>query len=144
MHLGHNTIHPTPYSDLEITSNNLTKGVYICIRTDGEVFNLSKLRACTKIRGIFVHGLLYATNSALVANDPDDMQEIVDYFVTVATIFGLRIIVMKMELLYQPLAHLRNVEDAQATVFCKWGSSEDYRNVHLPRKHSDQDQLCRY
>ena len=87
---------------LETMAQDLDKGVYIRTRSDGKLFNLSRLKASTKVREICVRELLYADDSALVATDAEDMQEIVDRFSSAATLFGLRINVSKTELLYQP------------------------------------------
>ena len=87
---------------LETMAQDLDKGVYIRTRSDGKLFNLSRLKASTKVREICVRELLFADDSALVATDAEDMQEIVDRFSSAATLFGLRINVSKTELLYQP------------------------------------------
>ena len=47
-----------------------------------------------------VRELLYADDSALVATDPVEMQEIVDHFSAAASLFGLKINVSKTELFY--------------------------------------------
>ena len=86
---------------LETMSLNLKGGVYIRTRTDGKLFNLARLKASTKTKEQCVRELLYADDSALVATDPVEMQEIVDHFSAAASLFGLKINVSKSELLYQ-------------------------------------------
>ena len=71
-------------------------------RSDGKLFNLSRLKASSKTRELCVRELLYADNSALVATNHQDIQEIMDGFSAAATLFGLKINVSKTELLYQP------------------------------------------
>ena len=86
---------------LESVSLNLKGGVYIRTRTAGKLFNLARLKASIKPKEQCVRELLYADDSALVAIDPDEMQEIVDCFSTAASLFELKINVSKTKLLYQ-------------------------------------------
>jgi len=81
---------------------DLNGGVYIRTRTDGKLFNLARLRAKTKTREMCIRELLYADDSALVSNDPAEMQNIVDRFSSAADMFGLKINISKTEVLYQP------------------------------------------
>ena len=81
---------------------NLNLGVFIKTRTDGKLFNLARLRAFTKTREICVTELLFADDSALVATDPNVIQEIADRLSCAARHFGMKINVSKPELLYQP------------------------------------------
>ena len=84
---------------LETMSLNPKGDVYIRTRTYGKLFNLARLKASTKTKEQCVRELLYADDSALVAIDPVEMQEIVDHFSTAASVFGLKINVSKTELL---------------------------------------------
>ena len=56
---------------LETTNEGLNRGVFIRLRTDGKLFNLARLRAHTKRLKMCIRELLYANNSALVANNAD-------------------------------------------------------------------------
>ena len=49
-----------------------------------------------------IRELLYADDSALVAKNVVDMQQIVDRFSSAADMFGLKINISKTELFYQP------------------------------------------
>ena len=49
-----------------------------------------------------IRELLYANDSALVANNAVDMQQIVDRFSSAADMFGVKINISKTEPLYQP------------------------------------------
>ena len=98
---------PTLYSlylaaVLETMCTNLNLGVFIKTRTDGKLFNLARLRASIKTREICVTELLFADDSALVATDPNVIQEIADRLSCAARHFGMKINVSKPELLYQP------------------------------------------
>lgn len=55
-----------------------------------------------KSTGDGIRELLYADDSALVANNAVDMQQIVGRFSSAADMFGLKINISKTELLYQP------------------------------------------
>lgn len=85
---------------LDTIQEGLDKSVFIYTRTDWKLFNFARLRAHTKTWEMFVRGLLYADDSALVASNADDMQQIVDRFSS--NMFGLKINTTKKELLYQP------------------------------------------
>ena len=56
---------------LETTNEGLNRDVFILIRTDGKLFNLARLRAHTKTLKMSIRELLYADDSALVANNAD-------------------------------------------------------------------------
>ena len=80
----------------------LNGGVFVRTRTDGKLFNLARLRAHTKTLKMCIRELLYADDSALVANNAVDIQQIVDRFSSAAVLFGLKINISKTKLLYQP------------------------------------------
>ncbi|XP_069998486.1 uncharacterized protein [Penaeus vannamei] len=86
---------------LENMPSNLNKGIFIRTRTDGGLFNLSRLRSHWKILMQCIRELLYADDSALVAHLLKDIQEIMDGFAKSAE-FGLTINAQKTEVLYQP------------------------------------------
>ena len=87
---------------LETMNKGLNRGVLIRTRTDGKLFNLARLRARTKTLEMCIRELPCADDSALVANNTVDMQQIVDRFSSAAVMFGLKINISKTELLYQP------------------------------------------
>ena len=76
---------------LETMSANLANGVYILTCSDGKLFNLACLKAETRTNTLCVRELLYADDTALVATDNNDIQEIVNQFHLAATLFGLKI-----------------------------------------------------
>ena len=45
--------------------NSSDDGVYICTRSDGKLFNLSRLRAKTKVRRVLIREMLFADDAAL-------------------------------------------------------------------------------
>ena len=87
---------------------NLAKGVFIRTRLDGKLFNLARLKASSKTREVCIRELLFADDSALVANSLEDIQEITHRFAAAASQFGLKINTNKTELLYQPPLSINN------------------------------------
>ena len=86
----------------ETMNEGLNRGVFIRTRTDGKLFNHARLHAHTKTLEMCIRELLYAVDTALVVNNADDMQQIMDRFSPATVIFVLKINISKTELLYQP------------------------------------------
>ena len=76
---------------LETMSANLASGIYIQTHSDGKLFTLVCLKAETRTNTLCVRELLYADGIALVATNYNDIQEIVNWFHSAATMFGLKI-----------------------------------------------------
>ena len=69
---------------LEASSDNVCDaqcGVYLRSRKDGKLFNLARLRAKSLCSEVCVQELLYADDSALVAQSLEDLQAMLDRFV---------------------------------------------------------------
>lgn len=77
-------------------------GVPIHFRTDGNVFNLSRLRARTKVHAAVIRDLLFADDCALTAHSQDMAQQLFDRFANAAQRFGLTVSLKKTEVLFQP------------------------------------------
>ena len=71
-------------------------------RTDGKLFNLSRLWAISKVQLQLIQELLYADDCVLCASSEADLQAITSSIACAATRFGLTINVSKREVLYQP------------------------------------------
>lgn len=65
-----------------------------------------------------MHELLFADDSALVAANIEDIQQVVDH-VFVADMFGFRFNISKTEWLYQPLPQHYNSEPDPVNVYMK-------------------------
>ena len=74
---------------LEVSNSDTTKGVYITTRSEGRLFNVSHLKVKTKVRQLFVRGLLYADDTGFVSHSEVDLQTILDGFATAFASFGL-------------------------------------------------------
>ena len=80
---------------------DLPDGIYIRFRTDGSLFNLRRLLACTKTIGELINDLLFTDDCALLAHTEEALQHIVNRFSNTANNFGLTISPKKPEVLYQ-------------------------------------------
>ena len=76
-------------------------GVKIHYRTDGDVFNLRRLKSYTKVTRAIVRDFLFADDCALAAHSEVDLQELADCFATAAKSFGLTVSIKKTEMLRQ-------------------------------------------
>jgi hypothetical protein len=85
-------------------------GIDIRFRTDGNIFNLRRLRAKTKVQEDTIRDLLFADDCALNACTQSDMQESVDRFSKACTDFGLTISTTKTEIMYQPAPSIHYTE----------------------------------
>ena len=68
---------------------NLPCGIYIRFRTSGKLFNLSRLRASTKVFEQVLYKFLYADACDLEAHSQQDIQLITDKFAEAARKYGL-------------------------------------------------------
>ena len=77
-------------------------GALIRFRTDGNVFNLRRLKSSTRTSKLLIKDLLFADDCALLAHTIDDIQAITNAFARSARRFGLTISLKKTEVMYQP------------------------------------------
>jgi Reverse transcriptase (RNA-dependent DNA polymerase) len=77
-------------------------GVPIQFRTDGNVFNLRRLQAHTKVFSAVIRDLLFADDCALIAHSQDSAQQLFDRFACAARRFGITISLNKAEVMFQP------------------------------------------
>jgi hypothetical protein len=96
---------------LNLLAQVTQEGVYIRTRSDGKLFNLSRLKAFTKVRTELIRDLLYADDAAMMAHSLEAIQEITSRFSEISKAFGLQINIHKTELLYQPSPNNRNREN---------------------------------
>ena len=80
---------------IHLTENNLPPGIHINYRTDGGVFNLSRLKARTKTRETSIMELQYADDNAICASNEADLQTAITAFSQAYTMLGLEINVKK-------------------------------------------------
>ena len=78
-----------------------TKGIYLRTRSDGRLFNLSRLRAKTKVREVLNRDMLFADDAAVVAHTQEEHQSLMDCFSKACKDFGLTISPKKTDVLGQ-------------------------------------------
>ena len=78
---------------LDDAFRDMGDGVYIQSRQSADLFNVAHFRVKPKTTGtrILMRELLFADDSALVANSAEEMQKIVDAFSDAPKKFGLKI-----------------------------------------------------
>ena len=77
------------------------RGVGLTYRLDGSVFNLSRLKARTKVSKDFITELQYVDDCALVAHSPEDLQLSITALSDIYKTMGLVINTDKTEVLFQ-------------------------------------------
>ncbi len=82
--------------------NDDDPGIQIRYRTDGKLFNQSRLNAVTKVKSTIIRDLLFADDCALNASTESEMQHNMDKFSAACDNFGLTISTKKTEVLHQP------------------------------------------
>ncbi|XP_076055289.1 uncharacterized protein LOC143033686 [Oratosquilla oratoria] len=78
-------------------------GISIQHRLDGSLFNNRRLHARTKVSSTQIIELQYADDSAIVAHDAEDLQNILDVFSSTYAAMGLRVNSLKKEILVQTI-----------------------------------------
>ena len=76
-------------------------GVYLHTRSDGNLFNLARLRAKTKVRKVLIRELLFADDAALTAHTEEALQRLISRFSSACGEFGLTISLKKTNILGQ-------------------------------------------
>ena len=76
------------------------KGVAFNFRLDGDIFNVKRLQAKSKITNIDILDLLFADDTCFCAERADELQMILDKFNQVCKRFGLIISTKKTYMIY--------------------------------------------
>ena len=87
---------------LSHTVQDLEKGVYICYRLDGSLFDLCRLTAKTKNLQTLLQEVLFTDDCALMAHTEQDLQRMLNCFSEASKLFGQTISLGKMVVLHQP------------------------------------------
>ena len=72
-------------------------GVKIHYRTDGDFFNLRRLKSYRKVTWAIVRDFLFADDCTFTAHSEVGLQELADCFATTAKIFGLTVSIKRTE-----------------------------------------------
>ena len=78
-----------------------TEGILLHTRSDGKLFNLSRLKAKSKIRRTLIRDMLFADDAAIVAHSQEELQQLMDRFSAACSAFGLTISIKKTEVMGQ-------------------------------------------
>ena len=86
---------------LQLARPSLNDGVGIQYRLDGNIFNLRRLQAKTKVSFTTIVELQYADDSAVCSCSEDRMQSTVDAFALAYSRLGLTLNISKTETMFQ-------------------------------------------
>ena len=87
---------------ISLAAVDQAKGVGIIYRTDGELFNMLRLKAETKVKSTSIVDLQYADDCAIAAHTEADLQNNLDAFSEAHRLLGLTVSVTKTKVLFQP------------------------------------------
>ena len=132
---------------ISLAAVDQAKGVGIIYRTDGELFNMRRLKAKTKVKATSMVDLQYADDCAIAAHTEADLQNTLDAFSEAYKLLGLTVNVTKTKVLFQPAQPLTatapNIDIEGATL-----ENVDHF-AYLPLevgkhrcRNSTQDQMC--
>lgn len=78
-----------------------TDGVYLHSRSDGKLFNISRLKAKSKTRAVLIRDMLFADDAALAAHTEEQLQSLMNRFSTACDLFSLTISLKKTQVMCQ-------------------------------------------
>ena len=87
---------------ISLAAVDQAKGVGIIYHTDGELFNMRRLKAKTKVKATSIVDLQYADDCAIAAHTEADLQNTLDAFSEAYKLLGLTVNVTKTKVLFQP------------------------------------------
>ena len=98
---------------LSYAFKNNEDAIFIHTRSDGNLFNLSRLKARTKVRKVLIRELLFADDAALVSHSESGLQRLVDALSSACEKFGLTISLTKTEVMGQGVADTPKISIGQ-------------------------------
>lgn len=104
------------------------EGVYLRTRSDGRLFNLSRLKAETKVRQAIIRDMLFADDAAISTHSEQELQALMDRLSAACKDFGLIISLPKTNILSQgtteePTIKIDNYELEVVSQFTYLGST---------------------
>ena len=87
--------------DAEHAFGPAAEGIYLRTRTDGKLFNLSRLRAKTKVQLWCLRDFFFADDAAVTAHSAGDLQQLMARFSDACQDFGLTISLKKTQVMGQ-------------------------------------------
>ena len=77
------------------------EGVYLHTRSEAKLFNLSRLKAKTKVRTVLLREMLFADDAALTSHTEEGHQQLINQFAHACKEFGLIITIKKTNVMGQ-------------------------------------------
>ena len=87
---------------ISLAAVDQAKGIGIIYRTDGELFNMRRLKAKTKVKATSIVDLQYTDDCAIAAHTGADLQNTLDAFSQAYKLLGLTVNVTKTKVIFQP------------------------------------------
>ena len=81
----------------------------VCARNDGNLFNLARLWAKTKVRKVLIREILFADDAALTAHNENALQRLIITFALACSEFGLTISHKKTNILGQDVGNIPSI-----------------------------------
>jgi len=97
---------------------NSTEGIYLRIRTDGNLFRLSRLKAKTKVKELCIRDFLFGDDAAITTHTQEELQRLLECFSDACKHFGLTISRKKTQVIGQDTMELPSfhIDDYQLEV----------------------------
>ena len=93
-----------------------TKGITLKFWLDGDIFDLKRIHAKTKIQKTSLLELLFADDTAVCATSKFELNEIIQVFYHVFSLFGLTMALKKTEIMFQRALSNPNTPDPKAEI----------------------------
>jgi len=86
---------------LRVAFRDSSAGIPICYRIDGDLFDLRRLQAASKVQTAIIRDLLFADDCAFVVHSTTALQTLFTQFFNTAKRFGLMVSMKKTETMFQ-------------------------------------------
>ena len=86
---------------LDFAFKKLEDGIFLHTRSDGNLFNLARLKARSKVRTVLIRELLFADDAAIASHTEEGLQRLINRFADACSKFGLTISIKKTNIMTQ-------------------------------------------
>ena len=83
--------------------SNVIEGIHLHTHSDGSLFNISRLKAKSKISQTLIRDMLFADEAAIVSHLQKELQRLMDRFSEDCSAFSLTINIKKSDLMGQEM-----------------------------------------
>ena len=91
-------------------------GIYLHTRSNGNLFNLARLRAKKMVRSVLIREMLFADDAALVAHTEEALQRLITRFAVACKEFGLTISLKKTNIMGQDVTEVPQIRIGDHTL----------------------------